>query len=64
MKIYILDPEVADKLADSGHVLKNFKDINGVSLWEFSYDGDFLDIGALAKENKIIVGNIPQTVYL
>lgn len=64
MTIYILDPEVAVEVAKNGCTTSQFKDINGVSIWEFSYDGDFLDIGALVKANKIIIGDNPQTIYL
>lgn len=64
MQIFILDPDTANKIIEAGFEVKPFKDINGTSLWEFSYDGDGLDIGALVKENKIIVNTSPKTIYL
>lgn len=64
MQIFILDPDTANKIIEAGLEVKPFKDINGTSLWEFSYDGDGLDIGALVKENKIIVNTSPKTIYL
>lgn len=64
MQIFILDPDTAKEIMKTGFTVKSFKDINGTPLWEFSYEGDYLDIGALVKENKIIVGTSPKTIYL
>ena len=64
MQIYILDPETAKEIAEFGYPLNKFNDINGVPIWEFSYTGDHLDIGALKETNKIIVYDNPPTIYL
>jgi len=64
MQIFILDPDTAAEIKEAGYTLEFFNDINGAPIWEFSYDGDSLDIGALVEEDKIIVNTCPKTIYL
>ena len=64
MQVYVIDPDTAVKLENLGYELSQFQDIHGLPIWEFSYNGGNLDIGALAKSNQVVICEGPQTVYL
>lgn len=64
MQIFILDPDTADEIKRAGYALEFFNDVNGTPIWEFSYEGDNIDIGDLVKKDKIIVNTCPKTIYL
>lgn len=71
MKVFVLDSETANAIAQKGYKLKLFKDINDVPIFEFFYDEknvkgeDSLDIGALEQANKIIVADrCSEIIYL
>ena len=64
MQIYIFDPDTVETIKDAGYEVSAFSDINGVAIWEFSYTGEDLDIGALMEANKILIKDSPKVVYL
>lgn len=65
MKIYVTDPKAVELLKENGgNILKEFCDVNGVAVYEFSYDGNAIDINALVSNNQAIVCDQPNRQYL